>query len=208
MKKLTIFISGGGSNFRAINDAIDQNLIAGEIVSVVASKRVCPGAEYARSIGLPVSIFPETGMSEADLLLQLQNYGTDYIILAGYLKLIPKEIVAAYRKRMLNIHPALLPAFGGKGFYGKRVHQGVLDTGAKITGVTVHIVDELYDHGPIIAQAPVEVRRGDTADTLAGRVLKMEHRLYPRVVGAICRGDLVWEGEIPFIDPPLSMEND
>ncbi|MFC1481962.1 phosphoribosylglycinamide formyltransferase [Candidatus Neomarinimicrobiota bacterium] len=208
MKKLSIFISGGGSNFRAIKAAIDQDQIAGEIVLVVASKRDCPGAEYARSIGLPVSIFPEEGISEADLLQQLQDSGTDFIILAGYIKLIPEEIVGAYRQRMLNIHPALLPAFGGKGFYGKKIHQGVLDRGAKITGVTVHFVDEFYDHGPIIAQAPVAVRQGDTADILASRVLEMEHRLYPRVVGAICRGDLVWDGEIPFLDPPLSMENE
>ena len=208
MKKLTIFISGGGSNFRAINDAIDQNQIAGEIVLVVASKRDCPGVDYARSIGLPVSVFPEEGLSEAELLLQLQNIGTDYIILAGYIKLIPKEIVAAYKKRMLNIHPALLPADGGMGFDGKRIQQWVLDGGGKITGVTIHFVDEFYDHGPIIAQAPVEVRQGDTADTLASRVLKMEHQLYPRVVGALCRGDLVWEGGIPFFYPPLSLEND
>ena len=175
---------------------------------MVASKHDCPGVDYARSIGVPVSIFPDEGNTEAVLLQKLHNSGTDYIILAGYIKMIPKSIVTAYRRRMLNIHPALLPAFGGKGFYGKRVHQGVLDRGAKITGVSIHFVDELYDHGPIIAQAPVDVKQGDTAATLASRVLKKEHLLYPLVVGALCRGELVWDGEIPFIDPPLTLEND
>lgn len=208
MKKLAIFISGGGSNFRAINDAIDQHLIAGKIVLVVASKRDCPGVKYARSVGLSVCIFPEEGFTEAELLVQLQHYSTDYIILAGYVKLVPKKIVAAYKQRMLNIHPALLPSFGGKGFYGQRIHQGVLDRGVKLTGVTIHLVDEYYDHGPILAQAPVAVKKGDTAETLASRVLEMEHWFYPRVVGALCRGDLVWDGGIPFIDPPLTTDND
>ena len=208
MKKLTIFISGGGSNFQAINKAIDQNQIAGEIVLVVASKSDCPGADYARSIGLPVIVFPDPGMSEAGLISQLSDAATDYIILAGYIKLLPHAIVTAYRGRMLNIHPALLPAFGGKGFYGKRIHQSVLDRGVKFTGVTIHFVDEIYDHGPIIAQVPVAVLMGDTAESLAKRVLKMEHRLYPQVVGALCRGDLVWEGAVPFLDPPIKFEND
>ena len=118
----------------------------------------------------------------------LQTYDVDIIVLAGYMKLIPAPLVRAYRHAILNIHPGLLPSFGGKGFYGSRVHQAVIQSGSRFSGPTVHFVDEEYDTGPILAQAVVPVLPTDTADVLAARVLKEEHRLYPRCVAALCEG--------------------
>jgi folate-dependent phosphoribosylglycinamide formyltransferase PurN len=121
----------------------------------------------------------------AELLAALGD--ADLVVLAGYVKLVPREVVARFRGRMINIHPALLPAFGGPGMYGRRVHEAVLASGAAVSGATVHYVDEQYDRGPIIAQQPVPVQPGDTPDTLAARVLAVEHELLPNVVLALAR---------------------
>ncbi|MBU1874696.1 phosphoribosylglycinamide formyltransferase, partial [bacterium] len=122
------------------------------------------------------------------LLKLLRSYQTDMILLAGYLKLIPAPIVEYYRNAIINIHPALLPNFGGKGFYGEKVHQAVIESGVKITGVTIHFVDEHYDQGTVIIQEKVNVIPGDTPKTLGKRVLAVEHRLLPEVVRAYCAG--------------------
>jgi folate-dependent phosphoribosylglycinamide formyltransferase PurN len=119
--------------------------------------------------------------------------GADLVVLAGYLKLVPPPVVARFRSRMINIHPALLPAHGGPGMYGQRVHEAVLASGAAESGVTVHYVDEHYDRGPIIAQARVPVRPGDTPESLAARVLEAEHQLLPRVVLELARRGLSHE---------------
>jgi folate-dependent phosphoribosylglycinamide formyltransferase PurN len=124
------------------------------------------------------------------MLNELELAGADLLVLAGFLKLIPEPVVRAHRGRILNIHPALLPAFGGPGMYGRRVHEAVLQSGARISGATVHIVDEQYDHGPIVAQWPVPVLEHDDPETLAARVLEVEHRLLPEVVDAFAAGDL------------------
>src|SRR5690606_35781064 len=124
----------------------------------------------------------EAGAGADALLRLLEDAGIDLIALAGYLKLVPREVVDRFRDRILNIHPALLPAFGGHGMYGLRVHRAVLASGAKVSGATVHLVDERYDEGPIVAQWPVPVLPGDTPARLAARVLKVEHILYPLAV--------------------------
>lgn len=134
------------------------------------------------------------------LLRDLASSGADLVVLAGWLKLVPPAVVSAYRGRMINIHPALLPAFGGPGMYGRRVHEAVVASGARISGATVHFVDEIYDHGAIIAQWPVPVHESDDAGALAARVLTVEHRLLPDVVHAYAaghfrlgeRGRVVW----------------
>lgn len=130
----------------------------------------------------------------------MQEHRVDLVLLAGYLKLVPPSLVRAYRRAMLNIHPALLPAFGGPGLYGRRVHEAVLASGARFSGATVHFVDEEYDTGPILAQAAVEVSPLDSAAALARRVLAQEHALYPCCVAALVEGRVTWrEDGVPII---------
>ncbi|KAF7145618.1 hypothetical protein RHSIM_Rhsim04G0088200 [Rhododendron simsii] len=129
-----------------------------------------------------------------------RRYKIDFILLAGYLKLIPVELVRAYPRSILNIHPSLLPAFGGKGYYGMKVHQAVIASGARYSGPTIHFVDEHYDTGRILAQRVVPVLANDTADELAARVLQQEHQLYVEVAEALCEEQIVWrEDGVPLI---------
>ena len=146
--------------------------------------------ERARRARVPTAVVRDPG-DAAELLATLDD--ADLVVLAGYLKLVPAAVVARFRCRMINIHPALLPAFGGPGMYGRRVHEAVLASGARVSGATVHYVDEQYDRGPIIAQATVRVAADDTPDTLATRVLAAEHRLLVRVVEELVRRGLPGE---------------
>jgi len=173
-----VLASGGGSNLQALLDALGP--VAPARVTRVVSDRADAGAlERARRAGLPTTVLRDP-TDAAELLAALAD--TDLVVLAGYLKLVPAPVVARFRDRTINIHPALLPRFGGPGMYGRRVHEAVLASGATESGATVHYVDEHFDRGPIIAQRTVPVRADDTADTLARRVLAAEHELLPRVV--------------------------
>ncbi|BFG27388.1 hypothetical protein CerSpe_136620 [Prunus speciosa] len=204
-KKLAVFVSGGGSNFRSIHEACLRGSIHGDIVVVVTSKQGCGGADYARDKGLPVILFPKTkleadGISPADLVATLRSFEVDFVLLAGYLKLIPAELIQAYPRSILNIHPSLLPAFGGKGNYGMKVHKAVIASGARYTGPTIHFVDEHYDTGRILAQRVVPVLAKDTAEELAARVLREEHRIYVEVITALCEDRVIWrEDGVPII---------
>ena len=202
--RLAVFVSGGGSNLRALQDAVERGRVAGEVAAVLSDKTECGGVAFAREQGIPTHVYPVAdgeGLSPDGLVELLQgDLGVDFIVLAGYLKLIPPELCRAYPRGILNIHPALLPAFGGKGFYGKRVHRAVVESGARFSGATVHFVDEEYDRGPILAQRAVEVRPHDSADDLAARVLQEEHRVLPEAVAALCSGHVEWrEDGVPFI---------
>jgi phosphoribosylglycinamide formyltransferase/phosphoribosylglycinamide formyltransferase-1 len=151
----------------------------------VISNRADAGAlERARRAGLTTAVVRDPA-DPAELLAALAD--AQLVVLAGYLKLVPAPVVARFRWRMINIHPALLPAFGGSGMYGLRVHAAVLASGATVTGASVHYVDEAFDRGPVIAQWPVPVRPGDTPDALAGRVLAVEHRLLVAVTAELAR---------------------
>ncbi|XP_043692508.1 phosphoribosylglycinamide formyltransferase, chloroplastic-like [Telopea speciosissima] len=204
-KKLAVFVSGGGSNFRSIHEAIVQGSIHGDVVVLVTNKPGCGGAEFARDCGIPVILFPKTkdaaeGLSLTDLITSLRKFEVDIILLAGYLKLIPDELVRAYPRSILNIHPSLLPAFGGKGYYGMKVHKAVIASGARYSGPTIHFVDENYDTGCILAQRVVPVLANDTAEKLAERVLHEEHQLYVEVTGAFCEERVTWrEDGVPLI---------
>ncbi|KDP39217.1 hypothetical protein JCGZ_00974 [Jatropha curcas] len=204
-KKLAVFVSGGGSNFKSVHEACIQGSVHGDVVAVVTNRKGCGGAEYARNKEIPVVLFPRTkdepdGLSPRDLVAALREFEVDFILLAGYLKLIPAELVQAYPKRILNIHPALLPAFGGKGYYGMKVHKAVIASGARYSGPTIHFVDEHYDTGLIIAQRVVPVLANDTAEELAARVLREEHRLYVEVTAALCEERIIWrEDGVPLI---------
>lgn len=204
-KNLAVFVSGGGSNFRSIHEACLGESVNGDVVVLVTNKGGCGGANYAREKGIPVIVFPRTrdepdGLSPGELVKKLREYGVDFVLLAGYLKLIPTELIQAYKKSILNIHPALLPAFGGKGYYGMKVHRAVIASGARYSGPTIHFVNEHYDEGRILAQRVVPVLANDTAEELAARVLKEEHRLYVEVVAALCEDRIVWrKDEVPLI---------
>ncbi|KAF8410795.1 hypothetical protein HHK36_003332 [Tetracentron sinense] len=210
-KKLAVFVSGGGSNFRSIHEAAIQGSVHGDVVVLVTNKPGCGGAGYARDNGIPVILSPRTkdvsdGLFSTDLVTALRRFEVDFILLAGYLKLIPDELIRAYPRSILNIHPSLLPSFGGKGYYGMKVHKAVIASGARYSGPTIHFVDEHYDTGRILAQRVVPVLANDTAEELATRVLLelnslfQEHRLYVEVTAALCEERIIWrEDGVPLI---------
>jgi phosphoribosylglycinamide formyltransferase-1 len=207
--RLAVFASGGGSNFGAMLKAIDADRLDATPVLVVADRPGTGAAEKAEARGIPVAVLPPGDFVDEDafadaLLDALARSGTTHVALAGYLRKVPARVVAAFRHRMLNVHPALLPAFGGKGYYGERVHQAVLDYGCRVSGATVHLVDTEYDTGPIVLQEPVPVLQDDTARALAARVLLVEHRLYPQALQLFAEGRVRVEGRRVWIDeaPP------
>lgn len=178
--KLAVCVSGRGSNLMALLDALAGSRQA--VVAVVLSNRAdAPALELARQRGIPAESLDDH-RDATEWLRRLRTHAVDLIVLAGYLKLVPPGVIAAYRDRILNVHPALLPDFGGPGMYGHHVHEAVLRSGATVSGATVHLVDEAYDQGRILAQARVPVLPDDTPATLAVRVLRAEHRLLPAVV--------------------------
>ncbi len=187
---IAIFLSGRGSNFVSIAEAIKKGELDAKIVLVASNRPDANGLKTARAMGLPTAVFNRSefddGGSFADFMLEkLEEHNADYIVLAGYLRLMPPRVVRAYRNKIVNIHPALLPKFGGKGMYGMNVHRSVLESGEKETGVTVHYVNEKYDQGEIIAQERVVVKPDDTVEKLARRVLEVEHRFYPEILQKI-----------------------
>jgi phosphoribosylglycinamide formyltransferase 1 len=187
MINLAAFASGRGSNFKAILDHVRSVHLPARYVILVSDRSHPPCEDIALDAGIPflhlnAKAFSDSVEYPKRLLDVLASYKVDWITLAGYLKMIPLEVVRAYRHHILNIHPALLPLFGGKNMYGERVHQAVLGSGVKVSGATVHLVDEEYDTGPIILQETVSVYYDDTAEILAHRVLEVEHRIYPQAV--------------------------
>ena len=200
---VAVFASGSGTNFQALLDREAEG--AAYRTELLVTDRPCAAEGRARAAGRAVRRV-DFDRSEADasaeadadadadaelaaqLLAALEGAGAQAILLAGFVKLLPAAVCRAYQGRALNIHPALLPSFGGKGMYGVRVHEAVLRAGAKLSGATVHYVSERYDDGEILAQWPVTVRPDDTPDSLAARVLKVEHVLYPEAADALARG--------------------
>ncbi len=189
MQRIAVLASGGGSNLQAILDYLDAlGADTPAAVGLVISDRAEAYAlERARMRGIAAVHLPRTA-GDGVLEQLLSDQGADLVALAGYLRLIPAEVVRRWAGKMLNIHPALLPSFGGHGMYGHRVHDAVIASGARLSGATVHFVNEQFDRGAIIAQWPVPVPIGDTARALAERVLRVEHRLYPWCVEAVARG--------------------
>jgi phosphoribosylglycinamide formyltransferase 1 len=185
--RIAVFVSGRGSNLQALHAYLER--VGGAEVVLVLSDRGSSGAlAWARERGIQSATL-ESGADDADAILSLLNSRrVEFVVLAGYLRLVPAEVVRAYRRRMVNVHPALLPAFGGPGMYGARVHRAVLQSGTRVSGPTVHFVDEIYDHGAIIAQWPVPVMSSDDEASLAARVLRIEHLLLPRVVHRLTAG--------------------
>jgi phosphoribosylglycinamide formyltransferase-1 len=187
MSRIAVLASGAGSNLQAILGYLAA-AESGTTVSLVASDKPQAGAlAIAARASIPAVTLRDPGDGRFILAL-LAEHRIELVALAGYLRRVPEIVTQQYRGRMINVHPALLPAFGGPGMYGVHVHRAVLGAGVKVSGTTVHFVDEVYDHGPIIAQWPVPVLPGDTPAVLAARVLKAEHRLYPCAVAAVASG--------------------
>lgn len=188
MQNIAVFGSGRGSNFRSVLQAIQSGHLSGVRVVLVISNNSDAGIlDVARTENIPTlhisqKQFASEGAYSTALGERLRTAGVQLIVLAGYMKRLPGPIVAEYRNRIINIHPALLPRFGGKGMYGLRVHEAVLAAHEPLTGVTVHIVDEEYDHGPIVVQRTVPVLASDTPESLAARVLEMEHHILPEAI--------------------------
>ena len=183
--RVAVAVSGGGTNLQALLDALPSGSPA-EVVLVLSNKATSGGLERARLHGVAAEVLSDPA-DGGEWLERLEARRTDLLVLAGYLKLVPARVVAAFRGRIINIHPALLPDFGGPGMYGERVHQAVLASGVRESGPTVHLVDEEYDRGTILAQRRVPVFPNDTPATLAARVLEAEHQLLPKVVLAAAR---------------------
>lgn len=172
MVNISVLVSGGGTNLQALIDKVESGELAGaEIVQVISSREGVFALERAAKAGIKGKVIKDT----EGLLKALAEEDTDLVVLAGYMKVLEPSVIDAYRGRIINIHPSLIPKYCGKGFYGKRVHQAVLDGGETVSGATVHFVDEGVDTGEIILQREVPVEPGDTAETLAARVLKTEH---------------------------------
>ena len=197
--RIAVLCSGGGSNLQAIIDSVEAGKIDGEIVLVLANASKAYALERARNHGIPCEFVSkkQAGSTEAfnDVILsKLQAANVDLVVLAGYLPIVGAQIVRAYPHKIINIHPALIPSFCGVGMYGHYVHEAVLAYGAKISGATTHFVDEEVDHGGVIMQKSVPVLEGDTAETLAARVLTVEHEILPETVRLFCAGKLGVDG--------------
>jgi formyltetrahydrofolate-dependent phosphoribosylglycinamide formyltransferase len=178
--RIAVAVSGRGSNLEALLRALGPGTPA-RVVLVLSNRAEAAALERAREHGVPAEVLADPA-DGVEWLRRLEARQVDLLVLAGYLRLVPPSVIARYRDRILNIHPALLPAFGGKGMYGRRVHEAVLASGARESGATVHLVDEAYDRGAILGQTRVPVEPDDTPETLAARVLEAEHRLWPAMV--------------------------
>lgn len=198
--RVAVLASGGGTNLQALIDRLNAGDSSAARVELVVGSRAGIGAlERAERAGIAAVALDARALGAdafRDALADaLQTHRIDLVVLAGWLQLVPAEVVARYHGRMINVHPALLPAFGGQGMYGMRVHQAVIASGVRVSGATVHFVDERYDEGAVVAQWPVPVLPGDTPEALAARVLAVEHRILPLAVEALARGD-----HVPIVD--------
>ena len=203
--KLAVFASGSGSNFQSILDAVERGELRLDIVLSLSDRSEAGALERAARHGIPTTVIsPRTFEADSDyagaMMQTLENHGVNFIALAGFMRKIPTAVTSAYSGRMVNIHPALLPAFGGKGMYGRRVHEAVIEYGVHWTGATVHVVEEEYDTGPIVLQEPVPVLPGDTSEDVAARVLEVEHRIYPAALRLFADGRIRFEGRRAIIE--------
>jgi len=195
--KLAVLLSGNGSTLQNILDRISAGELNARVVYVVASRADAFGLERAKRAGIPAIAVPRKDFSSPEAFGdrvwgEVRKYAPELIVLAGFMSLLP--IPPDFRGRIMNVHPALIPAFSGKGMYGHHVHEAVIEYGAKLTGVTVHFVDEEYDRGPVILQSSVPVREDDTPDSLAERVQAEERALYPKAIQLFAEGRLRIEG--------------
>ena len=197
MLNIAVFVSGGGTNLQAIIDNIESaNITNTKIGLVLSNKKDVYALERARKNNIPVKVLSKKDYTDTEdycnkLIDILETMSIDLIVLAGYLAIVPKTIIDKYPNRIINVHPSLIPSFSGKGYYGLKVHEGVLNRGCKVTGATVHFVDEGTDTGPVILQMPVTVEEGDTPQTLQKRVMEQgEWIILPQAIDLIANDKL------------------
>jgi len=190
MLKIAVLISGGGSNLQSIIDGCENGYINGIVKLVISNKTDAYGLERAKKHNIKAFVEKE----EMKIINLLKEEDIDLVVLAGYLKIISPNFVGAFRNKIINIHPSLIPAFCGEGYYGKKVHESVINYGAKLSGATVHFVDEGADTGPIIMQKSVEVKLNDTPQSLAERVLSVEHEILKKSIKLYCDNKLTVNG--------------
>ena len=196
MKKIAVFISGGGTDLQSLIDNVHEQ--SGEIRLVVSSRGDAYGLERAKIKGIETMVLPK-GDYDSTLLEELKKREVEWIVLAGFLKILSPELIRHYPRHIVNIHPSLIPAFSGPGFYGMRVHEAVYRAGVKWSGATVHFVSEVVDGGAILLQDVVPVLEEDRPEEIAGKVLEVEHRILPFAVKACLEDRVFWQGERAFI---------
>ncbi|MBI5245634.1 MAG: bifunctional phosphoribosylaminoimidazolecarboxamide formyltransferase/IMP cyclohydrolase [Elusimicrobia bacterium] len=204
--KIAVFASGEGTNLQALLDACADGRVRGSVALVVSNKEDAGAVRRAQRVGIETLVCPQNDHPTPDeynafLAQECKKCGIELICLAGFMLKIKRPLIEAYNGKILNVHPALLPAFGGQGMYGRKVHEAVIASGVKISGATIHVVDEEYDHGPVVLQAHVPVLATDTAGTLAARVLAQEHWIYPRAVALFAEGRAKVEGGKVIVRP-------
>jgi len=195
MKNIAVFASGGGTNFQAVVDACAQGKIDGKVVVLIHNRKDAYAKTRAEQAGIPTRYINKIRIKDSEVRAQvvldtLDEFQADILVLAGYLDILHPSVIARYRNRIINTHPALIPAFCGDGFYGEHVHNAVLQFGAKVSGCTIHLVDEGTDTGPIMYQQSVPVLQEDDAHTLAARILPHEHRLLVQAVQDLCTDNI------------------
>ncbi|HVN47221.1 MAG TPA: phosphoribosylglycinamide formyltransferase [Bacteroidota bacterium] len=203
---VAVFASGRGSNFQAILHAIDAGIVPAHVVVLISNSATAGAMETARAHGIPAVHISEKQFTNSEdfsnrMLAVLHEHHVEAIALAGYLKRVPPQVIQQFQNRILNIHPALLPFFGGAGMYGHHVHEAVIASGMKISGATVHLVNEEYDRGAILIQRTVEVTSADSAESLAGKVLTIEHEIFPLALKALAEHKVKIEGPKAWIMP-------
>jgi phosphoribosylglycinamide formyltransferase-1 len=203
---LGVLASGRGSNFSAILKSIKKHELDAKINVLISNRKNAGALDIANQNQIPAVFisqkkFKDPVQFDEQIRKTLKKYNANFVVLAGYMRLLTKDLVKQFQNRILNIHPALLPSFGGKGMYGHHVHEAVVKRGCKVSGVTVHLVDEMYDHGPIIKQKCVPVFEGDTPESLAARVLKQEHKIYAEALQLFAENRIKVENQCATILP-------
>ena len=196
MKKIAVFISGGGTDLQSLIDSVHEK--SGLIRLVVSSRGDAYGLERAKAVGIETMVLPK-GDYDSAVLEELERREVEWIVLAGFLKILSPELIRHFPRHIVNIHPSLIPAFSGPGFYGMRVHEAVYRAGVKWSGATVHFVSEVVDGGAILLQEVVPVLEADGPEEIAGKVLEVEHRILPAAVRACLEDRVFWQGERAFI---------
>ncbi len=205
--RIAVFASGSGTNLEAILQAIESGTLQDvNVTAVISNKASAKALDRAASRGIATAVLNPGSFADETAYVAALNevfvkQDVNFVTLAGYLKKIPLPVVRQFQDRMLNIHPSLLPAFGGKGMYGSKIHQAALDRGVRWTGVTVHFVDEAYDTGPIMLQRTVPVYQTDTVESLAARVLAVEHQIFPEALRLVAEGRVTVHDRKVSIDP-------